>query len=70
MKGTLEDKRFDQADEVKRQFSELQNRFLDEIRSMTESSYWLKEEHEQWVSDMKKHSDSLQCKIEILEGQM
>jgi hypothetical protein len=55
MKGTLEDKRFDQADEVKRQISELQNRFLEEIRSMTEQTFKLKEDHELKVNDMKKH---------------
>lgn len=37
---------------------------------MTETTYRLKEDHELRVTDLKKHSDALNCKIEILEGQM
>ena len=35
---------------------------------MTETTYRLKEDHELRVTDLKKHSDALNCKIEILEG--
>lgn len=37
---------------------------------MTETTYRMKEEHEERVTDMKKHSDSLQVKIQLLESQM
>ena len=49
-------------------FAELQAKFIDEIRSLTEAQNNLKDESEKQIRTLQKEKEALKCKIEILES--
>lgn len=68
LKQTLSDRNDDDSSTVKKKFAELQNRFLDEIKTINDQKIRIKEDKDKEIDSLEKEKEALACKIELLEA--
>ena len=68
MKEMLTKTKQNEAENVKIQFAELQNRFLDEIKALNDEQKQIKVRGDEALNKLKKEKSALKTKIDILEA--
>jgi len=59
LKKTLDEKQKNETEEVKKKFADLQNRFLDEIKDLTEQQSSYKDQKEREIDNLQKEKEAL-----------